>query len=1443
MKYFSRALVLDRDLIRLVGVIGLCLVCLAFRPAHGWQENETAAESPGTNKGDGENLLQTGETLLEKNAAAEAERVFKKAIAHFERTEDKEKIARARFLLGYSLAMQDRMAEALKEHKTALQLKCLLYGDTDRDDIAASVDAIGMCLLHLSRPQEAKPLLEDSLEMYRRLHTGDHESVATGLLNLGFCLVNLSRNAEAIKYYSEAVSMLKKLHTGDHPLTAAALNNLGRCYQYLGYPVRAMPVLEEALEMRRRLYKGDHLHVAEGIGNIGSCLRRMGRNQEALARNREALAMFRRLYKGDSVRIASMLTNIGLCLDALGFHEEAYSHHKESVAIYHRLYRGDHFNTSIGLNNMALSLVNLGRHAEALVEHEAALGMRRRLIRGDHEYIVTSLMNTASCLIVLGRPEQAYPKLEAAREMQLRLQSGDHFRHAMLLQHEGHCLGAMARPGEALSKLRAGLDMYHRLYRWDHPEKARTLGIMAYCLNLLGRPAEALSAYKATLAMFERLYPGDHSSVAVNMNNVAVTLNNLGRPVEALGYYEKALAMRKRLHQDDHPSVASSLSNLAYCLDSLDRTEEALPLFQEAFDMYRRLHTGDHANVAKALDNIGGCLDSLGRLTEALSYVEDSLAMRRRLFQEDNIDVASSLNNVAGIRKTLGDSENALSDYEEALGMSRRLGSRHTHRFAANAGLLLLVYLDRPEQSIPYFEEAIELLEGFRAGARDIEERDLAVYYSQLKESGAFQGMVLAQLRMDRREEALAFVEQSRGRSIRDLLARSRLEPLAEVARRARKRHDVKREKEALKLVEDVAKSHREVVHLSQELSRAREREDLEADPHMNLVDSISDDLKKAQEAERNLLKQKSLFVEKNLPMAMPATVAAMRHLLEPGQRLLYYFLSDLESHAFLISRGTEVQGFPLIWEDKTPVRSDEVAELVAGLYADVAGKGKSEKSVWSEKDESKPGHKPPGHALFQALLPEKLREELKDLSLVYVIPHGPLHNLPFEALVAAGTSDEEEEAFWLEQGPDLVYGTSASALLWTRMQREEQRDASTLYDVLALGDPEYTSQIRRKDLGAVPADGVLVLAIQEGSQAAMKGILAEDVILSYNGKELVDGDSLSSAIQETSGNTIEEGSEDKEITIGLWRSGKRLEISVRPGRLGVQTARESARKAVAELRSQNYKKELLTLQHNQMEDRHGLPQELPGSRYEVASIYTTHTGRPFDKNDLHPEQDGIALLLGEDATEKKLFQLASDARIIHLATHGFADETAGGSFSGLLLTAPSELTKENDGYLSLQDLLDSWCDRLANCALVVLSACKTQKGKMQMDEGVFALPVGFMYAGAPSVIASLWKVDDTATALLMHRFYENLLGRYELPRGSGEPGEKMTKAEALREAKIWLRNLTAEEAQELVGKLPISTSRGELELVEESDETEMPHHPYAAPYFWAAFILIGDPE
>jgi CHAT domain-containing protein len=146
---------------------------------------------------------------------------------------------------------------------------------------------------------------------------------------------------------------------------------------------------------------------------------------------------------------------------------------------------------------------------------------------------------------------------------------------------------------------------------------------------------------------------------------------------------------------------------------------------------------------------------------------------------------------------------------------------------------------------------------------------------------------------------------------------------------------------------------------------------------------------------------------------------------------------------------------------------------------------------------------------------------------------------------------------------------------------------------------------------------------------------------------------------------------------------------------------------------------------------------------------------------------------------------------------------------------------------------------RFEAAELVTLSACETARGRFAGGEGFIGFTQSLLLSGGRSVCLSLGKVDDTATALLMRRFYANVLS----VAGAARP-----KAEALAEAKAWLRGLSRAEAEALAADRSDGEARGKGAPLRRPAAPAVPpgaveDRPSAHPYYWAAFVLIGDPD
>jgi CHAT domain-containing protein/Tfp pilus assembly protein PilF len=168
---------------------------------------------------------------------------------------------------------------------------------------------------------------------------------------------------------------------------------------------------------------------------------------------------------------------------------------------------------------------------------------------------------------------------------------------------------------------------------------------------------------------------------------------------------------------------------------------------------------------------------------------------------------------------------------------------------------------------------------------------------------------------------------------------------------------------------------------------------------------------------------------------------------------------------------------------------------------------------------------------------------------------------------------------------------------------------------------------------------------------------------------------------------------------------------------------------------------------------------------------------------------------IGQQAGEATVKAEAGGSRILHMATHGILND-ASPMYSQIVL-AHSEGDTNEDGLLEAWEIMNLEL----NADFVVLSACETARGKFGAGEGMIGLAWALFVAGSPATVVSQWKVESASTTELMVTFHKNL----KTARGPQSP--KLTKAEALRRAALKLMKTKA----------------------------------YRHPFYWAAFVVIGD--
>jgi tetratricopeptide (TPR) repeat protein len=1223
----------------------------------------------------------------------------------------------------------------------------------------------------------------------------------------------------------------------------AELENKGR------FPEAIAPA-REALAIRRRVQGWEHWEVVLARIEEQTCVRvsglareaqadlattiqqsaaaaslgQKGRYAEAQHLYERALAIRRRVLGDDHPHTAHSYQDLATNLDAQERYGEAQPLHERALAIARQALGEGHPYTAAIYNNVASNLDERGRSGEAQPLHERALAIWRQSLGEDHPDTAGGYNNLAHCLSAQGHYAEAKPLYERALAICRKAFGEDHPRTATSYTNLAGILHQQGKYTEAQALYRKALTIWRRALGEDHPSTAQGYNNLAFELNAQGKHGEAETVYHQALAIKLRVRGNDHPDTAISYNNLAVTLDYQGKFAEAELLSRKAVAIWRRWLGEDHPNTASGYGNLAFCLYSQGKYAEAEPLYQKALAIRRQKLGEDHPLTLLSLGNLANNLTGQGRFTEAELLYQKALAIQSRIMGANHTDQASTHHNRAGNFRDQGKYAEAEPLYRKALDIDRRaLGADHPRTAVHGAALAFdLSAQGKYVEAEPLDREALDI--DRRALGEDHPHTaftydNLALNLNAQGRYAEAEAMALAAVKsFEAARLRVSFTGLDRA-SFATLV--SPLSHLASFRARRGQDRDAWQQWEASLargLFDDLeARRNRPLTTFERQ-----RQEDLIG--QLNRLDNQVAALTSAQEMPEDRrqrlddVKNQRLFLQGQL-VQLEATLV-QKYKAAVGT---VYDLDRIQSHlpadAALVG-WLDLKTQPAAADSKGDHWACVVRRTGMPMWVRMVGTGPD--GAWTKADEDRPGqirkmvsNRPSsawqdslGELAKQRLGPLEFalraRGELPAVQHLIVLPSPAMAGIPVEPLLEARPKNLR---------PPLVsYAPSATLFAWLQERRREHPDKPVQpRRLLALGDPVPPPTDQPTEAAPKPPDhGLLVRVVQPGSNAAQASIQPGDVLLRYAGTKLANRDDLQKQVQAT--NPKAAG-----VAVVVWREGKIIDLTLKPGPLGVQL---ETRPAAEVILAQRESDALLRRSRGSAFSR------LPGTRREVQAIAAL-----FDQKEVFLGSDASEQLLDDLRTHDKLSQFS----VLHLAAHGKMDDLIPMNSRLLLsqdrLSDPSAATAldqpYSDGAVTAGEVLSTW---KLNAELVTLSACQSGLGRQSGGEGFVGFAQAFFLAGGRSLVLSLWEVNDRATSLLMTRFYENWLGKRE---GLAQP---LSKAEALREAKAWLRGLTS---QQVDGELDRIT-RGQIVT-----DTAQPVAtcPFAHPHYWAGFILMGDPS
>jgi CHAT domain-containing protein/Tfp pilus assembly protein PilF len=844
-----------------------------------------------------------------------------------------------------------------------------------------------------------------------------------------------------------------------------------------------------------------------------------------------------------------------------------------------------------------------------------------------------------------------------------------------------------------------GAEQYFRRTLAIREKVAPNSLLVAGMLNNLGAVAWASGDLPGAEGMFRRaleIYEAeaaDGAEDAFTLNNLGLVYQDRGDLAAAEECFKKYMA-RIDIGGPDAAAGYNNLGKLALMRGDLASGEDFV---RKALAVHEKV-SAESLDTAGSLSNLATVIRDRGEPVEAEAVARRAITILEKVGPE-SLELAGAFNVLGEAQKTRGDLAGAEESFKRCLALEERVAPRSLH-IAQNLGSLGELYLTRkdPKAAEEHFGRALELfaklapastdeakvlhdlgrvarLRGDRDTALSFYERAIDTLEAQKSRLGGSQDVkagFAAQyqhlyweyldllLELGRSDEAIHVLERSRAQAFLALLAERDL-VFSEVPA------DLDKERRAIDAQYDQTQAG---------LAQAGGAGDDGATGAM--LQQLRELREKRADVAARIRAASPHFASLRYPT--PLKAAQIREALDAKTALLAYAVGPERTHLFVV-RGPEPgpQAAPRVQALTLPVGEASLREGVRNLRSLIERRDAARLDLVTARAEE----------LYDTLV-RPAEGVIGDAERLLILPDGPLHTLPFAALVRAerttakpsrkATAQTGRRQFLVEWKPVHV---ALSVTVYEELKKSRASEHRETKRVAAFGDPSYAS-VPRED-GAVPGDLVVRSALRRG-------------------------------------------------------------LSFEP---------------------------------------------LPASRAEVEAIAALHPGQ-------------VLTFLGDQATEEKAKLVGRDVRFLHFACHAFLDENQPLD-SALVLSLPDAAGggREN-GLLQAWEIFEGV---RIEAELVSLSACQSGLGKEVGGEGLLGLTRAFQYAGARSVLASLWSVADATTAELMKRFYSQVAaGR--------------SKDEALRLAQL-----------ELIRK-PLLLA-GEAGTSKSFDASH--------PYYWAAFQLFGD--
>ena len=1173
---------------------------------------------------------------------------------------------------------------------------------------------------------------------------------------------------------------------------------LARVYLASGKYAEAEPLLKKSMELREATQGTDTAQNARGMNSMAEFNETMGNYAEAEQLYKKALEIRRAKYGNDNPQTAQSLRSLASLYKTMGRYEDARKMASEALDISRKKYGKDHPNIADALHTLADVQSALGEFDTAEDLCRQAMRIREAKKGKTHPAVAESEQLLGSIYRATGRNTEAEVLFKDALKIRQDSFGPDHPLVAQSLTSLGFLYLATGRYADAEIYLKKGLDIRQKALVPEHQDIAGSLGGLARLYMTLGRYAEAEQLLSRSTKMREKLQGVDHPRYSGNISSLAELYEAMGKYGDAEILYKKVLEIRVKARGSEHPGTARVMTSLAGLYLKMGKYEDAEKLASKAIKINQEKLGKERVETARSMEVMAEILIAKGQYAEAEPLCKQALGIRERILSKEHPAVAESRLALADLYRNSGRTQEAENEYKKALEIQEKsLGKDHLE-VARTLNLLGSLYQAKGAE-----KEA----EQFYLRALEISEKAFGKYHPEVAESyDTLAGLYLvtgkpreAELRYKAALEIRQKVYGANSPFLADsmhnlgVLYRS-------IGRYEASEHYLQQAYTARKNA--LGANHPKVASSAKELALLYAHQGKHRDSQRFF--------------EQNLriegIKRDNVFLllsEREKLVYMNETERSIHEYLSHTSK---YLASDQESlagtfNAWLQWKGAvmEAQGKHLaavaasgnaemktLFDDLTTARR-EIAKLQTSRSTDAAS------------------------ADYRAMLlnREKLKEALE----------ARLSGLSrdFEVDKKAGKADTAGIARILP--PDSVY-LDFARIPFFDYQKKSWNEPRYLVFVLRPGEKTPLALL---DLGPAETLDRHISAFLTAMNASRYGYIPNRKTLDKEAGELYQL-LLGPIEQQLSGKTRLYISPDGNLNLipfevlpdekGAYTIEKFQISYIAAGRdIARFEPKETGRKqgvAALILADPDYDFGLSTQEKTAEAGGAAIPGEAAAS--PKTNALASFARLPDTKKEADTIEEiltrrmSIAVNNYQDKKAVEAVLTAAESPIIlHLATHGYfigkeeSDRNTEAADSGQMLLRDNPMLRSgialaginlslnegrDEGIMSAEKVMGL---KLMGTDLVVLSACETGLGDVRNGEGVFGLKRAFILSGAKAVVLSLWSVPSEETMELMTRFYELM-------------ADGKSKSDALKQSKL-----------ELMKKKP-------------------------NPFYWGAFILVGNP-